>query len=316
VLVGGQVLYQHFIAGSLNYVTERHAASQPQIHWYNLRQFTPFLTKAIPGANRLPFPEKATDLLLLLGLTVGCLVVLSEARKTTTYARQVLYTWLWVAFLAFWLNILFMVFLSLRYPPEQWGPWTYVQEVRYFGLNMAISCSLLMLVLFWKYRAIPKYLQYGLKAIALVIFAQGYAFGTFKYRVNEPIAPNEGLQIAAVMKHWVENSPGRVVLATDQVHNYWGNGDLVASMAIYGAIGGASICHIEPFIRSHYCSEPVTVLVALVYNTPPPGLDQLYREGNARQVGTVGKGIPLMRLSFPATAPAPSALFDTKATLR
>jgi hypothetical protein len=308
LLVGGQVLYQQFIAGSLNYVTERHAASEPQIHWYNLRRFAPFLTKAIAGANLLPLSEGKTDLLLFVGLIVGCIGIIRVTRKFNAEAQRVIFVWLGVALAAFMLNIAFMILLSLRYPPEKWGPWTYVQEVRYFGLNMAIASSLVMLFAFWRDSPWPKYVRYGLVAISLVIFAHGYAYGNFKSAVPIEITPNEPLELSAVLRKWVQNSPGRVVLATDQVHDYWSNERGVASMGMYGAMAGASFCHIDHLIQSRYRSKPITVLVAIV-STPPAGLEQFYREHQAQQIDTLGQ-IPLMRLTLPATGPVPSTVSE------
>lgn len=310
LLIGAQILYQHFIAGSVNYVSQRHAASQLTIHWYNLQQFTPFVTKSIPGASLLPFSESFTDWLLLLVLCIGCLSMLRITIRHNTYeeqSKQLLYGWLGLALLSFLVNILFMIFLSLRYPPEAWGPWTYVQEIRYFGLNMAIVSSLLVFLLFWKDWPFSKYGRYALKTMAVVIFLYSYAFGLFKIRANEKVYPNESLQTASAIQQWVKDSPRQVVFISDQVHNYWDNVP-VTSMGMYGAMAGASIGHIQTLLKPYHCSQPITVLVAIVY-APPPGLEELYRSGNAQQVGTIGQNIPLMRLTLPATRPVSSLNF-------
>ena len=304
VLVGAQVLYQHFGAGSANYLAQRHQGGGPAIHWYNLEQFTPFVTRAVPGASLLPFSEPVSDVLVLLAVLAGSAAVAWAARRLPGAARQTVYGWLGVAWGAFALNVAFLVFLSLRYPPESWGPWTYVQEVRYFGLNMAIVTAMLVFLLFWRATPAPRYVRYGLYALGVVIFGHAYAFAPFKYRVNEPVAPSEPLATAAVVHQLVRDTPGPVVFASDQVHNYWDNVP-VTSMGMFAAMGGASIIRVDSLIRSHPCTRPVTVLVAIVH-APPPGLETLYREGNARQVGTVGEGIPLMQLSLsPTPAQAP-----------
>ncbi|MBD0260683.1 MAG: hypothetical protein ICV83_33610, partial [Cytophagales bacterium] len=226
------------------------------------------------------------------------------ARRLPLPARQTVYGWLGVAWGAFALNVAFLVFLSLWYPPESWGPWTYVQETRYFGLNMAIVTAVLVFLLCWRGTPAPRYVRYALYALSLFLFGHAYAFAPFKYRVNEPVAPSEPLATAAVVQQRVRNAPGPVVFASDQVHNYWDNVP-VTSMGMFGAMGGASIIHVDSLVRSHPCTRPITVLVAVVYN-PPAGLEALYRQGNARQVGTVGEGIPLMQLSLtPTPAQAP-----------
>ncbi len=299
VLVGGQVLYQQLVAGSMNYLSQRHQGSGSTIHWYNLEQFTPFVTRSIPGASLLPFSEPVSDILLILVLLIGSILVAWATKRLNEKARRVIYIWLGATWLAFLLNVAFMVFLSLRYPPESWGPWTYVQEIRYFALNMAITSAVLIFLLFWKGSPLPKYVRYGLYAVSIVVFAHSYAFGSFKKWVHESITPSEPLQTAAVVHRLVRENPGRVVFASDQVHNYWGNVP-VTSMGMFGAMGGASIIHVEPLMKSHHCSKPVTVLVAIVHALPA-GLDEFYRECKARQVGTVGEGIPLMQLSLPVT---------------
>jgi hypothetical protein len=297
-LVGAQILYQHFVARSVNYLSERHAASEAVIHWYNLKQFAPIVTRAIPGASQLPFSERVSDILLLLGLLAGSAAVARTVQHLNRPARQLLSLWLGVAWLSFWLNIAFMVFLSLKYPPESWGPWTYVQEVRYFSLNMSIVSGLLLFLIFWKGSPVPQFSRNLLYGVAVLVFIHAYVFGNFKHRVHEPTAYNEPLSTAAVVQQLVRNTPGQVVFASDHLHNYWG-GAPASSMGMFGAMGGVAITHINSLIDSTPRSEPITVLAAVV-ETTPASLQTLYRERNARQVGIVG-GIPLMQFTLPAT---------------
>jgi hypothetical protein len=304
LLVGAQVLYQHYIAGSVNYLTQRHAGRGDGIHWYNLKQFTTFVTQSIPGSSLLRMPELASDIMLAVLVLAGTAGVTWAARRLEKPARQVVYGWLGLTWGSFVLNIAFLVFLSLRYPPESWGPWTYVQEIRYFALNMVTVGAMVVFLACWKGTPVPRFLRYVQYGVVIFIGAHAYAYASFKHRVHESITPSEPFTTAEVVYEQVRKAPGPVVFATDQVNNYW---DVIpmTSMGIFGAMGGAAIIKADALVQSPRCSEPVTVLVAIV-NAPPPGLDSLYSTYNARQVGTVGigfkEGIPLMQFTLPATA--------------
>ncbi len=297
-LVGAQVLYQHYIAGSVNYLTQRHAGRGEGLHWYNLEQFTPFVTRAIPGSSLLGLYEKHNDALVLLLVLAGSAGVAWAARRLDGPARNVVYGWLGVAWGSFLLNVAFLVFLSLRYPPESWGPWTYVQEIRYFALNMVTVAAMLVFAACWKGSPVPRPLRYAQYAVAILVAVHAYAFAPFKSRVHEPVAPSQPFATAAQVHEQVRKARGPVVFATDQVNNYW---DVIpmTSMGIFGAMGGAPIIQVATLMEAQPCSEPVTVLVVLA-NGHRAGIDDFYRRYNARQVGTVD-GVPLMQLSLPAT---------------
>jgi hypothetical protein len=210
----------------------------------------------------------------------------------------VVYGWLGVAWGSFLLNVAFLVFLSLRYPPESWGPWTYVQEIRYFALNMVTVAAMLVFAACWKGSPVPRPLRYAQYAVAILVAVHAYAFAPFKSRVHEPVAPSQPFATAAQVHEQVRKARGPVVFATDQVNNYW---DVIpmTSMGIFGAMGGAPIIQVATLMEAQPCSEPVTVLVVLA-NGHRAGIDDFYRRYNARQVGTVD-GVPLMQLSLPAT---------------
>ncbi len=298
-LVSAQVLYHHFITGTSNYLSQRHQTQGVTIHWYNLKQFVPFVDLSVPGFTRLPVPHALSSILLLLVLLVGSAVAVRSARRLAEPARRVVYAWFAMSWVAFLLNVAFMVFLSLRYPPEAWGPWTYVQETRYFSLNMAIVSSILLFLLFWKDRPASPYVRYAFYGLAIFIYVHAYAFAPFKNWLNKPVAVSQPLATAAVVQQLVHSNPGPVVFASDQIHDYWVNAPM-NMIGMYVAMGGAALTHIDTLVKSYACTKPVTVLVAIA-GTPPPGLETLYREGNARQVGTIGGGIPLMQLSLPPT---------------
>jgi hypothetical protein len=309
LLVGGQVLYQHYIAGSVNYLNQRHAGRGTGIHWYNLEQFTYFVSHSLPGSALLHLPEKVSDPLLGVLVLAGTVAVTRAARRLDQPGRQIFYGWLGVVWGSFLLNIAFLVFLSLRYPPESWGPWTYVQEIRYFALNMVTVAATVVLLACWKGSPVPRFLRYAQIILAILVGVHAYAHAPFKSRVKEPVTPSEPFSTASVVYERVRQAPGPVVFATDQINNYW---DVIpmTSMGIFGAMGGGAILKADALVQSPRCSAPVTVLVVIVH-TAPPGLDELYRKYNARQVGTVGKGIKeglaLMEFTLPATmAPADS----------
>jgi hypothetical protein len=303
LLVGGQVIYQHYIAGSVNYLTQRHAGRDAVFHWNNLKQFTPFVSHSLPGSALLPMPELETDLLLSVLVLAGTLGVTWAARRLEKHGKQVVYGWLGVVWGSFLLNIAFLVFLSLRYPPESWGPWTYVQEIRYFALNMVMVAAMVVFLACWKGSPVPRFLRFVQTAVAILVGVHAYAHASFKNRVHEPITPSDPFATASVVHERVRKAPGPVVFATDQVNNYW---DVIpmTSMGIFGAMGGGAIITADALLQSPRCSAPVTVLVAIVH-VAPPGLDSLYSKYNARQVGTVGagikEGIPLMEFTLPAT---------------
>lgn len=205
LLLAGQMYYQASLQTGVNYLSSYHPDTAGAPYWENLKMFMNLpvylltdnftLKRAIEGVN--------SSLFHLLSIIVGIFFIFSLfqikkdlyksfKREGLDFLKKLEAQFVVISLILSWLTIVFLVFLSLKYPPEnaRWMPdhlWTYVAEARYFA-PVIILLPVALIVGLWKYLQKPL-----VRVSFMILFLSGLLFSTsvnlyyiFKYGSGTP----------------------------------------------------------------------------------------------------------------------------------
>jgi hypothetical protein len=179
-------LYQTYHSQSLNYVNAFHENAEPIVHYSNLEKTTAIISNSflfpinykssnwiwsaklfltdLHTLNKTQILNTSIKLIFTLSLSVLLVLSLLKFYRSLTSVPKRLF----VLFLSLIIGqILFLVILSLKYPPEIFRgvnvitTWTYVEEVRYYNaVNLIIMVAGL-----WAFLQFRRFLAFGLLSL-------------------------------------------------------------------------------------------------------------------------------------------------------
>jgi hypothetical protein len=185
-LIGGQLLYQDLYANNVIYMNQYYPETQPRLYLEHLLKFDPialnsflhdFILKKAFGRIFIWFCYAFSLIVfLILGIGLRNFFFLSVGKGKK--GKFSLIGWFLIFGLTVSLTlILFLSYLSIRYPIPIDGNWTFVQEPRYFSPVYLIIFLFICLLLFHKKHFLPK----AIKVMGLGVIMIGFAFSLIFY---------------------------------------------------------------------------------------------------------------------------------------
>lgn len=195
-LISIQLFYQSLAADNINFLDQYYPEPQPRLYFEHLLKFDSvfvnsffhdfILKKVLKGDLMMVFNLFFTTLMAFLlwaGMEQNIIlsIKISNKRKDKLISTFFLFSLIFIITI-----IVFLTFLSLRYPLDIARNWTFVQESRYFAPVYLLIFLLLSLIVFGKGNEMPKKLRLlgsGVLASSFLFSLYFWLYAITKYPV-------------------------------------------------------------------------------------------------------------------------------------
>lgn len=193
-LISIQLSYQFLAADNINFLDQYYPEPQPRLYFEHLLKFDPvfvnsffhdFVLKKVLKGNLMMvfnlFFSALMAVLLWVGIKKNIMmsIKISNERKGKFVGTIFLFSLMVITTV-----IVFLTYLSLRYPLQLAGNWTFVQEPRYFAPVYLLIFLLLSLIVFGKGNKMPEKLRLlgcGVLASSLLFSLYFWLYAVTKY---------------------------------------------------------------------------------------------------------------------------------------